>query len=78
MRLVATQPARKSTRTSGAGLFAPIARAFTATLAWWARRQTMLKLGQLSDAALKDIGLTRDEIEPVAREVAMGIVRRHR
>lgn len=51
-------------------LSARAARHWRAWLVWWRTRQTVRALQGLSDRSLKDIGLTRGQIESVSLERA--------
>lgn len=63
--------ALNSTRThaSHAGIGAIFARAFAVFSAWNERRATRAALSRLSDRELDDIGLSRGDIDLVARQL---------
>ena len=44
--------------------YTPFYRLFEAIHRWWIRRQTRHQLSALSDHALQDIGLSRQDIDP--------------
>jgi uncharacterized protein YjiS (DUF1127 family) len=46
-------------------------RLAVAIRSWWSARKTRLQLGALDDRHLKDIGLSRGEIETVAHKVRL-------
>ena len=60
-----------STRSdaSHAGFGAFFARAFSVLAAWNERRATRAALSRLSDRELDDIGLSRGDIDLVARQI---------
>jgi uncharacterized protein YjiS (DUF1127 family) len=60
-----------STRShsSHAGFGAFFARAFSVLAAWNERRATRAALSRLSDRELDDIGLSRGDIDMVARQI---------
>ncbi|MAO00879.1 DUF1127 domain-containing protein [uncultured Roseovarius sp.] len=60
-----------STRShaSHAGFGALFARAFSVLAAWNERRATRAALSRLSDRELDDIGLSRGDIDLVARQI---------
>ena len=44
--------------------YTPFYRLFEAIHRWWIRRQTLRQLSSLTDHALQDIGLSRQDIDP--------------
>lgn len=49
--------------TFGRGFGAPVMRAMLSFLAWTERTRERRQLGELDDRLLKDIGLTRSDVE---------------
>lgn len=58
-----------TTHASHAGFGSLISRVFATITAWNERRATRNALSQLSDRELDDIGLTRGDIDIVARNI---------
>ncbi|WP_297768544.1 DUF1127 domain-containing protein [uncultured Roseovarius sp.] len=57
------------TLSSHAAFGNPFARLLTAVVAWNERRATRAALSRLSDRELDDIGLSRGDIDVVARQI---------
>ncbi|SON53655.1 hypothetical protein HDIA_0114 [Hartmannibacter diazotrophicus] len=70
LRLVASSHEVRRAEQFGVRLLATLRRLWTRYQTHRAMQKTAMRLGELSDAALKDIGLSRSEIEGVARHVS--------